>query len=146
MSASCCAGSFSEVMAQRLQGSSFGRLPKLGRVPKSRHVRLHCIVTAKPLQKQTWQSAFGLGGSGRSFSQTKENPCLGSLPEGERSPSEYDSSTFLPASCAGKSTPGNLPLALLAQDGGDFGDRPISGSAVGLSPTQCNAGLVPYCS
>ena len=86
MSASCCAGSFSEAMAQRLQGSSCGRLPKLGRLPKSRHVRLHCIVTSKPLQKHTWQSAFGLGGSGRSSSQSKQISCLRSLSEGEPAP------------------------------------------------------------
>ena len=89
MSASCCAGSFSEAMAQRLQGSSFGRLPKLGRLPKSRHVRLHCIVTAKPLQKHTWQSAFGLGGSGCSSSPTnKQISCSMSLSAGEHSLSE----------------------------------------------------------
>ena len=116
----CCAGSFSDAMAQRLHGGAFGRLPKLGRQPKSRHVRLHCIVTAKPLQKHSWQSAFGLGGSGRSSSQSKQISCSGSLLQGKHVSHSMKWQCILPASCAAKSTPGGLPLALLAQTRGDL--------------------------
>ena len=50
-------------MQQRALSAGLGRLPKLSRVPKSKHVRLHCIISAKPLQTHNWQSSFGLGGS-----------------------------------------------------------------------------------
>ena len=59
----CCAGSFPDALQQRAQASGFGRLPNLPRLPKSKHVRLHCIISAKPLERHTWQATFGLGGS-----------------------------------------------------------------------------------
>ena len=57
------AGSFPDALQQRAQGSGLGRLPKLPRLPRSKHVRLHCIVSAKPPERHTWQPSFGLGGS-----------------------------------------------------------------------------------
>ena len=51
-----------------LRANGFGRLPKLGRLPKSKHVRLHCILSARHAQRHTWQSTFGLGGGDRDSS------------------------------------------------------------------------------
>jgi len=53
--------------------NGFGRLPKLPRASKSKHVRLHCILSAKPPEKHSWQSTFGLGSSNADSASASRN-------------------------------------------------------------------------